>query len=244
MPHSVRQSKKRRVMKQMQKLKASGQRLPGGGDYCNLKRSEQIRKRLRNPIYSVYSPNVYEQDTVHNYIIPAKPMRVRGEWPPKPGPIPRSKKEWAICKICTTLFVKKISDTNSVTCREPSCVHQNARENHRNAKQAWRERVGEEAWKKRVNEYARQNRAKKRKPHDCVICGKPYIKLGPTKTCSKECSAINAKNTEKLSKKKYYQKHKQAIKDKVSDWCKKNPERRRANLLRWYNKKKGKKHEA
>lgn len=63
------------------------------------------------------------------YVQPA--YHFRYPRPYKPGHIRGSKKEWRICCICKVLYVCRMDNTTSKTCRKTTCVNENIRQNIR-----------------------------------------------------------------------------------------------------------------
>ena len=82
--------------------------------------------------------------------------------PYRPGPIPRTRKEWRVCCICRVLFVARLRDHNTVTCLAPHCVHENFRNLQRKHAKTPKCKNRMKAWNKankdRLNKRARERR--------------------------------------------------------------------------------------
>lgn len=93
------------------------------------------------------------------------------------------------CVICGKIFAKNAGEKN--TCSK-ECRSSYTKK-----------------WKKKYNE-----RNKKHKFFDCVICGEIFIRVNNQKTCSNECSEILAKK----NKKKYYENNREYYRVKGNTW--------------------------
>ena len=96
------------------------------------------------------------------YVQPAYHFRMRGGIP-KPGPIKGTKKEWAICRICKTLFVRRRIEYTTkphVTCQAPACVNTNNRINHTRYMKKWKQNNPEKIRNANAKYWQNKKRAK------------------------------------------------------------------------------------
>ena len=118
--------------------------------------TKRKKKEESDPLAGLLQP-VYEHK---DWVEP--PLHVWYPRPYVPGPIPRTKKEWRICKICRVLFMARLRNKLYVTCGSPRCMYENQRSLQRKHNATPKRKAYMKTWnndnKDRLNKRARERR--------------------------------------------------------------------------------------
>ena len=142
--------------------------------------------------------------------------------PYKPGPIPRTGKEWVPCRICTKLFVRRRRCRRPVTCQSPHCCHENARR----CVIKWRTNaaIDDPDYWRRENAKTKQRMLAdgRAKMVPCKICSKLFFRRvshPKTVTClAPDCIKMNRKINSQKSSRNYREKNRDKCNAAQARW--------------------------